>query len=71
VSGVSVLGAWMVVPGPVPSIVRLLLIVTCSVYVAGWISMVSPPAALAASTAAWMVVKIPVPPAGVDDQRRE
>ena len=59
----SVLGAWMIAPGPVPSIVRLLPIVTCSVYVAGGISMVSP-LAVAALTAAWMVVKLPGLPQG-------
>jgi hypothetical protein len=36
------------------------------VYVAGWIWMVSPPAALAALTAAWMVVNTPVPPYAVN-----
>src|SRR6516164_10894043 len=54
---VGVLGDWMTTPGSVPCIVRLVVILTCSVYVAGAIWMVSPPTVLAALTAAWMVWK--------------
>jgi hypothetical protein len=58
-SVVSMLGAWMIAPALAPCMVRLLSILTCSVYLPGSIWTVSPPAELAALTAAWTEAESP------------
>jgi hypothetical protein len=45
-SSASVVGAWMIAPAPLPWMVRLLSIVTCSKYAPGSTRMVSPEATM-------------------------